>query len=240
MSEPENFSVMSVPDFIAGFMYGMTTTDHLTEIEACYSGGELMAGEIKTGIADFEKGGWDNILQGVLQFGLMGLQIPQELHTCESMDDDVAAIESWASIFKNPAELTATVSKSLLFHRKEIEADIATIKTDWTAEHYFKAGADLAALMNLAVGPIKTDTVQIDLPPVDPFVPDFTAGILFSFTGNDHRTELEGCMTDLEPLATDLETAFEDIKSFHLMKFIGDLGNFIWMLPDAVSSCGEL
>ena len=94
---------MSVPDFIAGFMKGMTTTDHLTEIEACYSGGKLMAGEIKTGIADFEKGGWDYILQGVLQFGLMALQIPQELHTCESMNEDIAAIESWASIFKNPA-----------------------------------------------------------------------------------------------------------------------------------------
>ena len=94
--------------------------------------------------------------------------------------------------------------------------------------------------MNVAIGPITPATVQIDLPPVDPFVPDFAAGLIFSFTGNDHRTELEGCMTDLEPLATDLEAAFEDIKHFHLMKFAGDLGNFIWMLPDAVSSCDQL
>ena len=47
-------------------------------------------------------------------------------------------------------------------------------------------------------------------------------------------------MTDIEPLANDAMAAFEDIKSFHLMKFTGDLGDFIWMLPGAVSSCGEL
>mmetsp|Transcript_14525 Transcript_14525/g.19688 ORF Transcript_14525/g.19688 Transcript_14525/m.19688 type:complete len:123 (-) Transcript_14525:346-714(-) len=47
-------------------------------------------------------------------------------------------------------------------------------------------------------------------------------------------------MTDLEPLAKDAKTALGDIKHFHLMKFAGDLGNFIWMLPNAVSTCGEL
>ena len=231
---------MSIPDFVAGFVFGMTAENHLTEVEDCFTGGELMASEIKSGIADIKKGGWENDLQGIIEFGLVALQIPQSLHTCESMDEDIAAIESWASIFKNPKELAETVSKSLLFHRKEIKADIASIKSDWTAKHFFKSGADLAALMNVAVGPISSTTVQIDLPPVDPFVPDFMAGLLYSFTGNDHRTELEGCMTDLEPLANDLETAFEDIKSFHIMKFAGDLGNFIWMLPEAVSSCEQL
>jgi len=71
-------------------------------------------------------------------------------------------------------------------------------------------------------------------------VPDFTAGLIMGFTGNDYRTELEGCMTDLEPLAKDAKTALGDIKHFHLMKFAGDLGNFIWMLPNAVSTCGTL
>ena len=30
------FDAMAVPDFIAGFMYGMTGDNHLAEIEACY------------------------------------------------------------------------------------------------------------------------------------------------------------------------------------------------------------
>lgn len=34
------FDVMAAPDFVAGFIYGMTGDNHLTEIEACYTGGE--------------------------------------------------------------------------------------------------------------------------------------------------------------------------------------------------------
>ena len=34
---------MSIPDFIAGFMFGMTGDNHLAEIEACYQGGEQIA-----------------------------------------------------------------------------------------------------------------------------------------------------------------------------------------------------
>ena len=34
------FDAMAVPDFVAGFIYGMTGDNHLSEIEACYQGGE--------------------------------------------------------------------------------------------------------------------------------------------------------------------------------------------------------
>ena len=83
-------------DFLAGFMFGMTGDNNLTEIEACYQGGDLMVTEIKSGIADIKKGGWDNDTQAALQFGLAALQIPQALNTCESMDEDIQAIEQWA------------------------------------------------------------------------------------------------------------------------------------------------
>jgi hypothetical protein len=31
-----NFDAMAIPDFIAGFIYGMTGDNDLVEIEACY------------------------------------------------------------------------------------------------------------------------------------------------------------------------------------------------------------
>ena len=242
MLTPANVGVMSAADFVAGFMFGMTGQNHLTEIEACYQGGELMVGEIETGVADFKKGGTDNIMQGILEFGLVALQVPQTLTTCKGMDEDVAAIKSWASIFKNPTALAAKISKDMLLHRKEMQADISAVESDWTAGNYFKSGNDLATLMILAFGPIEPAApVNVAaLPPVDPFVPDFTAGLIYAFTGNDHKSELEGCMTDLEPLGTDLEQVLADIKGLHFVKVAQDLGNFIWMLPDAVSTCGEL
>jgi hypothetical protein len=47
-------------------------------------------------------------------------------------------------------------------------------------------------------------------------------------------------MTDLEPIATDLETILNDVKGMHFLAVAQDLGDIIWMLPDAVSSCSEL
>ena len=51
------FDVVAVPDFVAGFIYRMTGDNHLTEVEACFPGGELMYHEIEAGIADIKKGG---------------------------------------------------------------------------------------------------------------------------------------------------------------------------------------
>merc|ERR1712060_328150 len=127
----------AVPDFVAGFVYGMTGDNNLTEIEACFQGGELMAGEIETGVQDIKAGGWNNDVQAALNFALVALQVPQSLSTCESMGDDISAIEEWASVFKNPAALEA----------------------DWSNAGYFKAGADLADLLPLVVGPIETFAV---------------------------------------------------------------------------------
>jgi len=49
----------AVPDFVAGFVYGMVGDNKLTEIEACFQGVEIMEPEIEAGIADLKKGGWD-------------------------------------------------------------------------------------------------------------------------------------------------------------------------------------
>ena len=133
-------------DFVAGFVYGMTGDNQLTEIEACFQGGELMYQEIDTGIEDIKKGGWNNDTQAALQFGLAILQIPQALNTCENMDQDIAAIESWAQIFTNPEQLAATVSKHALFHKAELKADISTLEGDWDIKKFFQAGQDLATV----------------------------------------------------------------------------------------------
>jgi len=53
-----NGKVMGAADLVAGFVFGMTADNHLTEIETCFTGGELMFHEIESGIADIKKGGW--------------------------------------------------------------------------------------------------------------------------------------------------------------------------------------
>ena len=76
--------------------------------------------EIEFALSKIHAHGWDNLTQAILEFGIVALQIPQALHTCEGMGDDLKAIEQWASIFLNPAELTATITKHYALHRKAI------------------------------------------------------------------------------------------------------------------------
>ena len=148
-----------------------------------------MATEIETGIADIKKGGTDNDIQAGLQFALAALQIPQALHTCENMDEDVAAIEDWASVFKNPTKLARKLATHYAMHKNEIKADIKTLETDWDSAEYFKAGQELATIGILALGPIETTTVRdvncgvFSLTTVE--IADFLAGFMAGFSVND-------------------------------------------------------
>ena len=113
----ENFSIAAVPELVAGFVFGMTADNKLSEIEACMTNGELMVTEIKKGIADFKRGGMKADINGIVELGFVAAQIPSTLHKCKSMGDDISAIESWAAIFKDPEALVATVTKHYLFHK---------------------------------------------------------------------------------------------------------------------------
>lgn len=113
-----------------------------------------MYNEIAIAINDFSMGGWDRITQGCLELSLAILQFPIALNTCEGMGGDITEIEQWASIFTDPAKLTADVTRRWLMHKKGIKADAALTEADWSAGNYFDAGVDAAALMTLAVGPI--------------------------------------------------------------------------------------
>lgn len=72
MATPQ-LAAMAIPDLVAGLVFGLTGDNNLTEIEACFQGGELMETEIKTGIADIKQGGWDEDVQAALNFGLVAL-----------------------------------------------------------------------------------------------------------------------------------------------------------------------
>lgn len=93
---PLKLDPMALPDFVAGFIYGMTGDNDLVEIEACFQANQEMYEFLNLAIGDLKKGGWDNDTQAALEFGLVALMFPQALSTCKGMDDDIAAIEEWA------------------------------------------------------------------------------------------------------------------------------------------------
>jgi len=70
---PANIDVHDVNRLLAGFIYGMTSQNSLTEIEACFSGATFMEQELVRAIHDFKAGGWNYITQGCLEIIEVGL-----------------------------------------------------------------------------------------------------------------------------------------------------------------------
>ena len=110
--------LMAVPDFIAGFMYGMTGFNHLEEIEGCYNGTIDLASDAQSAVSDILSGSY---IRGFAEVGQVINEFPKDLETCKNMGDDIAAIEAWAQIFTQPKELTETLGKNWLLHRKTIK-----------------------------------------------------------------------------------------------------------------------
>ena len=192
--------VMAIPDFIGGFVYGLTGDNNLSEIEDCYQGGAVMEQEIVTGINDIKHGGTDYDIQAGLEFALAATQIPVALNTCKNMGDDLQAIEQWASIFKDPAKLARKLATHYALHKAEITTDIGTLENDWDAGNYFNAGKDLADIATLAIGPIQSeaygDTDCGDFTLSTTEIADFLAGFVYGFTGENYQTYFESCFTD--------------------------------------------
>ena len=188
--------VGAAPKWAAGLIYGLVGDNHLLEIEACANDGEAMVPKIEKVIADFEGG---MITQAVEELILVAKDIPHLLKDCKNMDEDIAAIEDWATIFTNKTKLVATVSKNFLLHKKAIKADIADAKAAWALHEYFSAGVTCADISDKAIGPItpvypamyEMNEAVANFDAMS--IPDFIAGFIYGMTGDNDLQEIEAC-----------------------------------------------
>jgi hypothetical protein len=143
--------VLAVPKFASGLIYGMVGTNNLSEIEECATDGWSEIQSVEEIVTDLISGDIEKAAEEIIDFAK---DMDLLLRECKSMQDDIGAIKSWASIFSDRAHLIATVSKNMLLHRKKIHSDIAELKAEWAAEEYFKSGTTTADLAYYAIGPI--------------------------------------------------------------------------------------
>jgi hypothetical protein len=88
--------VGAAPKWAAGLVFGLVGDNNLFEIEACAHDSETIFSGVEQTIKLFENG---MITQGVEELIKVAMDIPTLLGDCKGMDDDISAIESWASIF---------------------------------------------------------------------------------------------------------------------------------------------
>jgi hypothetical protein len=231
-------STQGIPKFLGGFVWGMTGENHLEEIESCYQGGDMLYHEIEFALGEISQDGWDPTVQAILEFGIVILQIPQALHNCKNMGDDLAAINEWGSIFTNPAKLSATIAKHMALHRKQITSDIAADKAHWAAEEYWMAGLTTADLATVAIGPIEPHYPELSFVGMSAMaIPDFIAGMIFGFTGDNQLPEIESCYHGGQDIITFSTALVHDLANGDFIKAIDDNAKFATALDDALSEC---
>ena len=214
---------MSIPDYVAGLMYGFTGDNNLTEIEACYNGGTGIVTHAEGALALLEAGELIKFSKAALA---LKTELAAELATCESMGGDLARLEEWATIFTEPVKLAEDVGKNYVLHSRGIKKDISAVETEWSTGSFFKSGISTADALTLALGPVPNaapTAVANDLMAV----PDFIAGMVFGFTGDNDLTEIEACYAGGASTVTDAKTLLQELECgdyFHAMI----LGTKLW------------
>ena len=232
------FDAMAVPDFVAGFMFAMTGDNNLSEIEACYQGGDKIVTDSQIALSDFRSGKY---FQGIKDAGIVWNEVGAAMTTCTGMQRDIREIENWATIFTQPATLSKTVAKNWLFHGRKIRKDIDQEEADWSAGNYFDAGKDTAEALMLAVGPMQPELYQtsVSLPDVKGPV-EFLAGVLDGLVGENHLDQIQTCATDAESLVPEIEELISDIEAKHMIKGARLAKKIASEIPTMLSACEHM
>ena len=96
--------------------------------------------ELQTAIGDFEKKDIPDIIAGAKVVGQMIGQLQTDLSDCKSMSADVARVEKWAAIFKNPKALEELLLENTIKHIGPIHSDITNISADIKSKNYNDMG----------------------------------------------------------------------------------------------------
>ena len=75
---------MAYPDFLAGFMFGMTGDNYQAEFEVFYQQNSQLETFLQMSIGDLSKHGWSHHTLAAVEFGEALAVMPQALATCDS------------------------------------------------------------------------------------------------------------------------------------------------------------
>ena len=92
-TEDLGLDLMMLPDLAAGFVYGMTGDNNLTEFEACYSGVAPLEQYLMAALKDVEA---FHLIKAMKQFEMFVYHLQQDVAPCENLSGDIQKIEQWA------------------------------------------------------------------------------------------------------------------------------------------------
>ena len=86
---------------------------------------------------------------------------------------------------------------------------------------------------------LEYDNTHLFLPPLNA-IPDFTAGLIFGLTGDNHLHEIQHCMKVDQPIIDQAISALDDFKHLHAISGLKHIGAIFWELPNAFDACSDM
>lgn len=121
-------------DWVAGFIYGMTEDNQLTEIEACFNDSDQIVKDMATLAEDLKNHKWiDAAKVGKEAY----TSLKSALAECKDVQADITRIDEWAQIFKHPLKLAETAGVNYVKHHTQINQDFKSEKELWNNAQYF-------------------------------------------------------------------------------------------------------
>ena len=160
------FTLHEIQQFSAGLIQGVLHTDNLPQIEKCLKDGEYTAGEMVTIFNDVKTKEIKNIIDALPHVGNIFLHFPETLIHCTHMSKDVARLAAWAAPFKNPKQELPAIWANILQSYVGMVHDLDLMNQYIAKNNIQAAGARVADILVLGLGPVKVAEDDIDALPV--------------------------------------------------------------------------
>ena len=100
------------------------------------------------------------IIEGAKAIADAAKDLPKYLDLCVSAESDLHALESWATVFIEPAYLYQTIKGNVSNHPYQVSLYIAKAKRSLAYEDYFQFGNNVGQFMAYVTTPLTRDEMR--------------------------------------------------------------------------------
>jgi len=200
----------TVAYLISGFMKSFTGWNDFNYLQSCFKDTPEFEKDMCDAANAFATKDNQKVLEGIQKVMADIPQFNSFMAACPNAQTDFAVVANWWKYWKGQGEMKVyqEAYKNLMGNMPTIKTDASTLSADFEAGDMVGAGFEAGEIAKLALPlPGLTSVGTFDCGLDNATMADYLAGFIQSFTGNDHKAELETCFTVSDTFSHDMCTA---------------------------------
>ena len=156
----------AAPDFIAGFINGVTGHEYQTDIRGCYlaDGSKHLMMEMQMGVKLMSKNSiMMDMAAAPLFLGFIA-SFPKTLTTCAQIEtltkDEIDCLVMLAGLAHPPKELGFSLTKTIITNRDKVQELKNGVPQNWNDQKFMESGQSLAELIKTLLAPAPVENLS--------------------------------------------------------------------------------